>query len=252
MAPSTRNIGDLAMSTSCLHCFVGASASSSSALVHETPTEVESDVHRIVGASWRDVRNIDIAPSGTEREAAIALLQSSIEPASTTTLHPLLPQFQTPNFSPLIASAHDTIAQTGALPKGIDLSRYEEPTAPTTASIKAWRDSLRAAYASHEYLSQRSQNLQLLRTYGKDAWLIGNEAVEAEMKALEKEVEEARREFEQVEEERRQRQEGVKGEIEGLEETWRLGLGRAIEVEVAGEMLRREVLAERRRQAAGR
>ena len=52
-----------------------------------------------------------------------------------------------------------------------------------------------------------------------------------------------------VNQERYIAQEGVRGEIEGLEESWRAAVGRLVEVEVACESMRREVL-ERRRQGA--
>lgn len=40
-------------------------------------------------------------------------------------------------------------------------------------------------------------------------------------------------------------QEGVKGEVEGLESAWREGVGRAVEVEVAGWGLEREIRGRR-------
>jgi pre-mRNA-splicing factor SPF27 len=39
----------------------------------------------------------------------------------------------------------------------------------------------------------------------------------------------------------------VKGEVEVLESTWRAGVGRVLETEVAGEVLRGEILERRRR-----
>ncbi len=41
-------------------------------------------------------------------------------------------------------------------------------------------------------------------------------------------------------------QEGVRGEMEGLEGAWREGVGRVLEVEVAAEGVRREVIARRK------
>jgi len=45
---------------------------------------------------------------------------------------------------------------------------------------------------------------------------------------------------------RKSAQEGVAGEIVGLGETWRRGVGRVLETEVAAEGLRREILERRR------
>jgi len=49
-----------------------------------------------------------------------------------------------------------------------------------------------------------------------------------------------------LERERRTRQNGVKGEMEGLEEAWRTGVGRHIEVMAACEGVRRHILERRR------
>ena len=56
----------------------------------------------------------------------------------------------------------------------------------------------------------------------------------------------------QTEDARRARQVGAKGEMDGLEEGWRVGLVRAIEAEVATEGMKREVFggARERRAAA--
>lgn len=129
------------------------------------------------------------------------------------------------------------------------MSRYEVPSAPESNDVAEWRAALRQAYASSEYLSSRLTNLGLLETYGKNAWLIGNSQLEDILKVLEQEVSKAKTEVEEVEAARRRAQEGVKGEMEGLEQAWRTGVGRMIEVEVASEGLRREIL-ERRRAAA--
>ena len=66
------------------------------------------------------------------------------------------------------------------------------------------------------------------------------------MRDLEKEVAEAKKEVEGLERERRTRQNGVKGEMEGLEEAWRTGVGRHIEVMAACEGVRKEILVQRR------
>lgn len=66
---------------------------------------------------------------------------------------------------------------------------------------------------------------------------------------MEKELGEAREEVERVEAERRAAQQNVKGEMEGLGEGWRKGVGRLVEVLVAGEEVRHEIL-DRRRQGA--
>lgn len=139
---------------------------------------------------------------------------------------------------------------------GIDLSRYEAPEPPSKTSlssqnnievVQAWRTSLQKAYTASSHLSGRLTSLSLLEELGRNAWLIGNSELEGILQGLEKELAEIKTATEDVNKARRIAQEGSKGEITGLEETWQRGVGKIIEVEVAAEGLRREIL-ERRRQ----
>ena len=91
--------------------------------------------------------------------------------------------------------------------------------------------------------------MALLETYGKNAWLVGNNQLEGLLKGLEAEIEAARIELEGVERERRDKQASVQGEVESLERGWREGVGRLIEVLAAAEGVRGEIL-ERRRMGA--
>lgn len=95
-------------------------------------------------------------------------------------------------------------------------------------------------------MSNRALNLSLLERYGNNAWLVANSQVEDELKALEAELSRVKGELENVEEQRRGKMDAARGELEGLEEVWRKGVGRAIEVEIAAEGLRRQVLERRR------
>lgn len=134
----------------------------------------------------------------------------------------------------------------------IDLSRYEEPDAPEAgASAAEMSGALARAYTANTYLSGRHAHLALLESYGKNAWLVGNWQTEGELAALERDVAAARREVDLANIARRRAQDQSGGEIRGLEESWRRGVGRVVETEVAVESLRREVLARRREAAAG-
>lgn len=79
---------------------------------------------------------------------------------------------------------------------------------------------------------------------------MGNYQLEAELKSLERELAEAKRDIDLLTVTRRRVQEEAAGEIRGLEDTWKKGVGRVLETEVATEELRREVLEVRRKLAA--
>jgi pre-mRNA-splicing factor SPF27 len=110
---------------------------------------------------------------------------------------------------------------------------------------------LQRAYASHEFLGERLRSLGLLEQFGKNAWLIGNATLEDELKALEAQLKDVKQQVETVEEARRTAQESVAGELQALQEGWRQGVSRMIEVEVAAENLRQEILEKQRQAAQG-
>lgn len=88
--------------------------------------------------------------------------------------------------------------------------------------------------------------LGLLEKYGKNMWLVGNSQLEDILKALEVELAETKVQFEASEEARRANQRQVRGEVEILEDTWKKGVGRLLETQVAAEALKREILTRRR------
>lgn len=95
----------------------------------------------------------------------------------------------------------------------------------------------------------RHENLALLEENGKNAWLIGNSQLEDILRGIEKELAETKEAAETVNKQRKIAQEANKGELTGLEETWKRGVGAVLDVELAAEGLRMQIL-ERRRQLA--
>jgi pre-mRNA-splicing factor SPF27 len=133
---------------------------------------------------------------------------------------------------------------------GISTSRYEALTASSTQDLPEWQQTLAQAYTSQTYLSSRLTQLQRLETSGKEEWLASNETLVAILSRLEKELQGTKEGIDRVVLERQAAQEAVKGEIETLERSWKEGVGRVLETEVAAEELRGRVLEERR--AGGR
>lgn len=140
---------------------------------------------------------------------------------------------------------------------GIDLSRYEAPEPPSTEGkdhtqiLGDWRKTLRKAYTASAHLSTRHDNLSLLESHGKNAWLIGNYQLEEVLGRTEKELQEVKEATDALNRERRMRQETAKAEIEGLEDAWRRGVSGIINVEIASEKVRIAILEKRRKQARG-
>ncbi|KAI1350906.1 Pre-mRNA-splicing factor SPF27 [Xylaria sp. FL0043] len=206
-----------------------------------------SSIHTTVHES---LPYIDKEPTPADREAAESLIKAELS-SSTTTSPPPAPSYPEPNFTPLMRAELDRISKKEPL-KAIDLSRYEAQDSPATSSSTSPADlipPLSRAYATHTYLEGRQTHLRLLDAYGKNAWLVGNWQAEADLAALERELAATRKEIDVVNIQRRRLQDEVGEELRGLEETWKKGVGRVLETEIATEALRQQVLEKQRRGA---
>lgn len=211
-------------------------------------------------AAWTNRISPDIDPelSAEARAQVDKMISAELPPDYQSTLHPSIPALPEPRFSPLMQQ--ELARKEAGLPLtgGIDLSRYEAPeppsgtSAPGTDSSQAldeWRRTLQRAYTSSSHLSTRHTNLTLLEENGKNAWLIANSQLEEILRGLEKELADTKEAVEGVNRQRKIAQEARKGEFVGLEETWRRGVGAIIDVELAAESLRMQILDQRRQQS---
>ncbi|QKX56201.1 uncharacterized protein TRUGW13939_03301 [Talaromyces rugulosus] len=201
---------------------------------------------------------IDGEPDAQARAKAENLISTELSPESRSTLHPEIPALSEPSFTPLVEQ--ELARKEAGLPLtgGIDLSRYEAPEAPdgkanseeeATKALKQWREALVQAYTSSSHLSMRHANLSLLEENGKNAWLIGNSQLEDILRNVEKELADTKQTVENIHKERKFAQESRHGELTSLEETWKNGVGATLDVEVAAENLRLQILEQRRQQA---
>ncbi|KAI1970661.1 hypothetical protein LOZ53_005971 [Ophidiomyces ophidiicola] len=195
----------------------------------------------------------EITPQ-TRAEVA-KLITAEVSADYQTTLHPSIPNLPNFKFSDLIQKELARKEANEPINGGVDLSRYEAPEAPAIEGKEAaeiledWRNTLRKAYTASSHLLTRQENLSLLEAHGKNAWLIGNSQLEEILRQIEKELQETQEATEAVNRERKIRQEAAKGEIEGLEDAWKRGVSGIINVEIASERLRMEILEKRRQNA---
>lgn len=155
--------------------------------------------------------------------------------------HPSLATLPETNFTPTLQAEIDRKAR-GEPISGIDMSRYEAPDEPTDGDESQWRGALQVAYRSSSYLEGRQINLSLLEEYGKNAWLIGNSQLEDMLRQLEKELGTLKEETDTINKVRKGAQEESRGELMVLEDSWRTGVGKIIDVQVASDGLRKEIL----------
>lgn len=211
-------------------------------------------------AAHTKTTDIDPAPNSDQLAAIEKMISAELVDLDTTKSHPLLPHIYDAKFPPLLEREHARIAAGDKREQGIDMSRYEAledppPIIPPSGDVASeeiigkWRRLLEHAYTTSSFLGWRQTNLALLEKYGNKAWPISNWAVEADLRTLEKDLAEMKNRIQELEESRRQMQGSVQGEMVGLEEAWRKGIGRMIETQAAAEELRHQIL-ERRREAA--
>ena len=199
--------------------------------------------------------DIDAPLSGTERDAILSQIHAERPPDIASALHPNVATDYTPAFTPAMQAEHDRIASgVEKIPEGqgIDMDRYNNIDAPeeTTAAseeerlrlLQQWHSALQKANANSTYISGRLTHLSLLETYGKNAWLMGNDQLEQLLRGLELDYAEAKKTLETTEEERKTRQEGVYSEMKMLDESWKTAVRGLIEVQIATEELKQEVL----------
>lgn len=204
---------------------------------------------------------MDAPPTENSLATARAMIEADVKSAGidTSQLHPaLIPSASyKPQFSVAIEQEHQRLqADPTSKLSAIDTKRYEEPEAPPNTDptsdedkpelLERWNAVLKQAYTSSEYVSSRLIQLGLLEKFGKNAWLIGNLQLEDILRSIEAELADVRKQQEEVETLRRSQQESVHGEITTLEETWKKGVGRVLETEVAAEGLKQQILEKRR------
>jgi len=195
--------------------------------------------------------DVDAPPDERSLAAARALIGDDIKGAGIDTAHThpaLIPATTyTPKFSQALELEHTRLhADPASKLSAIDANRYEIPDVPTNTDRAEWNEALQRAYTSSEYVNARLTELGLLEKFGKNSWLVGNAQLEDILKAIEAELADVRKQQGEVEDTRRSQQGSVHGEIKTLEETWKRGVGRVLETEVAAEGLKMQILERRR------
>ncbi|PNY27704.1 Pre-mRNA-splicing factor SPF27, partial [Tolypocladium capitatum] len=124
------------------------------------------------------------------------------------------------------------------------------PSSSSSSSSSTLRPLLSNAFVSAAYLASRNQSLALLDAHGAHAWLLSNYHFEELLKRVERELADVQREMDEVNARRARRQEDVKAEMLMLEDTWRRGVGRVLEAEVAVEELKAQIREELKNRSA--
>jgi pre-mRNA-splicing factor SPF27 len=190
--------------------------------------------------SFDSLPYIDASPTASERTAAQHLIDTELSSLPQTTTHPRLPSPGADFTSPLLQAEihrleHDPTSKLTA----IDLSAYEVADAPTPSlPLPEVSNLVRQTAISATYLSHRLTNLSTLSSTGKDTWLTSNDTLSHILHAIETELASTKEDLDRLAVARRSAQDAVAGEMGMLDNTWKQGIGRVLEAEVAVEELR--------------
>ncbi|KAF4508289.1 hypothetical protein G6O67_004693 [Ophiocordyceps sinensis] len=192
---------------------------------------------------------IDPEPSPSALAAAHALISAERSAAPPP---PPPPQSDHPSLLTPALAAELSRVSSGEPAKPLSLSRYEtqEPPSPGSSSTASLRPVLENSYVSAAYLASRAQNLALLDRHGANTWLLSNYHLEAQLRRVERHLADTKRRIDEVNAQRAKKQEDVRAELLMLDETWRRGVGRVLETEVAVEELKAQIREELKRKSA--
>lgn len=136
----------------------------------------------------------------------------------------------------------DRVAAGKPFTGGIDLGRYEASEETSADSdVDTLKSILRTTYTNISYLRDREANIALLESYGKNSWLIGNSHLDDIQRRLEGELTNVRAQSEETNRARKMLQEDAQGELLGLAETWKQGIDKIIQTQLACDKLSQQL-----------
>lgn len=209
-----------------------------------TRTSTKKNKMSLTNASHDSLPYIDRPLTPSTTSAATALIAAEL--SDTSIPHPSLPPLPSPNFTPFVQQELERISNSLPFTGGIDASRYEPQSLPSSPEEEEYKKLLQTSYTTTTHLQNRLTNLTLLSNFGQNAWLISNSQTEGVLAALENELVSLKEETEGLNRERKRKQVEVQPELEYLEKKWQEGIGRVLEIEVASEMVFRDTLERRR------
>lgn len=130
------------------------------------------------------------------------------------------------------------------------MKRYDlpPPSAGRFNDVWAWQESLENSCAQLEHQATRVNNLELMSTYGTEAWKTYISFLTKLLDRAKSQLEDLRRQIQEINLERKANQTTAGERIKVLEETWVALVGKNYEIERACVQLEAEVAEMEKRQ----
>ncbi|PFH60407.1 hypothetical protein XA68_11029 [Ophiocordyceps unilateralis] len=183
---------------------------------------------------------IETEPSPSARASAQALLAAEEKTQPAPALFP--PAYRVKLTKALTAEVERIASKQSSVP--LPLSRYEAQEPPASDAV---RPALEAAYVSAAYLAARARNLDLLDSYGPNAWLLHNYHLDSLRQRLDSQRAAVAADIDVVNARRQALQMDAKPELDALEAEWKRTLAQVLETEL--DVCRLEAQIRRQRRA---
>lgn len=175
---------------------------------------------------------IDEEPSDYEVQQARKLVEKDL--AASNEDHPNVSPLKTSFLSPEIEKLVEK-SGNGEKLDAIDMSRYSD------LYREAGEINLDRVMTAIVYTQYRHENLEMLAEYGKNPWLISNDAAEHDLAAVELELRQLKEEEDLINVTRKRKQLEVQPTLNYLTTRWQTSIRGLVDVNVANLKLEREI-----------
>ncbi|KAI8818145.1 Pre-mRNA-splicing factor SPF27 [Fimicolochytrium jonesii] len=145
--------------------------------------------------------------------------------------------------NPLLAADLERVANTSKPTTLINTTRFRLEPPPQKSSLETWEKAVENAQAQLEHQSNRLINLELVNSFGSNAWKVHCHQLEWLNKSLAKEVEEIKKEVVDINKDRKVEQLKVGQTLQQLSYRYSMMLHQTLQVDAATNALEREVEA---------
>lgn len=182
---------------------------------------------------------MDAVPSDKEIQLAKELIEREADHLNSSKLHSNVVADSKSFLTPMLEKQLSRISQNEPLEHEIDLDKYSK--LHTKDSIGSSVLNIERSIVALEYSCIAQENLSLLAEYGKNQWLIGNDQLEQKLKKIEEKIQDEKRQIDSINWERKTKQSESASTFEYLEDRWKDGLKRVLDVNVANLALESEL-----------
>ncbi|KAJ2847312.1 hypothetical protein IWW36_003917 [Coemansia brasiliensis] len=172
------------------------------------------------------------------REQVLDLVQEEMRRVSPPAVPKSTAMFKN---SEILRKEYERVRSGKALP-AFDIDRYNKLAGPENEhDEEAWKQAANNAASQLEHQEIRIENLELLQSFGANAWKLSNYQKEQILQSIEAATKRYHEEGAHINKARKYEQTEAAITLQSLEEQWSEGVRRCIEIQVASSQLQQEI-----------